>query len=331
MNQARMGLLVAAALMAVPAFAHAQKGKKPASAAETGGDAKGGAKGGDAKDGAAGTTEAAAGEQGKKEEAKPGSEGGGGDAGDVGGICQIDPSACPKNDVDITAEIPKQIYAVQQIYALRKRRFEVNPYWSFTLNDQFVSHPGPGLALNYYITNVIAVGGNFNWYRGLNQDSEFNAQTRRAARVGVPLTEFDWSGALNVTYVPMYGKFAGFGDFIFHYDAYLVAGGGVLSNRPIAVIDPDNRTFENSNIHPTANVGLGLRIFFNRWFSAILEVRDYVFFDKIENTAPLSNDPNVAKNPNTWLEDGTRLTNHVQAQIGVSLFLPFSWKYELPK
>lgn len=241
--------------------------------------------------------------------------------------CQIDPSLCIKVDYKKEAERPlsEEIYTVQQIYALRRGRFEVNPYWSLTLNDQFVSHPGPGLALNYYITNGLALGANFNYYRNLNQDSEFNAQTRRAARIAVPLTEYDYSAALNATIVPFYGKFAGFGDFIFHYDTYVVLGGGILSNKPIAVIDPDNRTF-SSKINPSGNVGVGLRIFFNRWFTAVLEVRDYIFMDKLENTT-------IAKNPkdsNTWYGD-SKLTNHVQAQLGVSVFLPFSWEYKLPK
>ena len=51
------------------------------------------------------------------------------------------------------------------------------PYLAFTLNDQFVSHHAPGLALNYYITNVLAVGLNGNLYDGLNSDSDFNFQT----------------------------------------------------------------------------------------------------------------------------------------------------------
>jgi len=59
----------------------------------------------------------------------------------------------------------------------------------------------------------------------------------------VPLTEYQWQAALNFTYVPMYGKFAGFSDFIFHYDAYVVGGVGALSTRPIPTIDPDNRSF----------------------------------------------------------------------------------------
>jgi hypothetical protein len=38
----------------------------------------------------------------------------------------------------------------------------------------------------------------------------------------------------------------------------------------------------------------------------------------------------AAQNPNTWYGD-TKLTNNVQAQLGFSIFLPFSWEYRLPK
>ena len=80
----------------------------------------------------------------------------------------------------------------------------------------------------------------------------------------------------------MYGKFAGFGDFIFHYDAYIDGGVGVIRTKPIPVIDPDNRTF-NWNTLVNFDVGIGLRIFFNRWLAAVLEVRDIMYFEKIEN------------------------------------------------
>ena len=164
-----------------------------------------------------------------------------------GGICEIDPSACPKAaDIGEAAkkEYKKEIYAVEQIYVLRYHRVELTPYWGFTLNDQFVNHTGPGLNANFYITNVFAVGLNGNFYSGLNSDSDFNFQTRRASRIAVPLTEYSWSAALNFTYVPVYGKFAGFGGFIFSYDLYATGGVGAISTRPIPVIDPDNRKFD---------------------------------------------------------------------------------------
>jgi outer membrane beta-barrel protein len=341
MNQARIGLLVIAAMLAAPSFAHAQKKKKPAAkpapaapAAPSAAPPVDAAAAGvaplppaqgpteidaDAPAGAAAPAEPAA---GGAEPAQP-------EPGDLGEICKIDPSACPTVNLADAAkkDMKEQMYAVQQIYALRYHRFEIQPAWNaITLNDQFVSHPGPVVALNYYVTNVLAVGVSGGYY--FNNDSDFNFETRRAARVAVPLTEYQWQAQLNFTYVPMYGKFAGFGDFIFHYDAYVVGGVGAISTRPIAVVDPDNRSFDWGKPKLDFNAGLGLRIFFNRWFAAVIEVRDYIFFDKLENTTVAAGD--AATDPSTWYGE-TKLTNNVQAQLGVSIFLPFSWEYRLPK
>ncbi len=206
---------------------------------------------------------------------------------------------------------------------------EVNPYFGITMNDQFVAHPGPGIAVNWYITNVLAVGVNGNFYAGLNSNSNFNLQTSRAARVGEPVTEYQWNANANFTYVPAYGKFAGFSDFIFHYDFFVLGGVGAISTRPIAVVDPDNRTFD---FKPKIafHVGGGLRIFFNRWLAATLEISDYIFFDELEN--PLIANKAQAQDSSTWLDPGgASFTNNVQAQVGLSVFLPFSWEYRLPK
>ena len=329
MKKRPIGLLVAAALCLCPAGAFAQKKGDAEAAAPADGEeaAAGEGEGGEAAEGEAGEGEVPEGELPEGE--VPGGDIGGEGLGD---ICEIDPAACPKLDFDKEAakDLNEQIYAVQQLYALRVRRVELQPYWATSLNDQFVNHPGPGLALNYYITNVLAVGANFNYYRPFNADSSFNAQVRRAARVGVPLTEYDWGAALNFTYVPAYGTFAGFGDFIFHYDAYVVGGVGAISTRPIPVIDPDNRTFD---FEPKLafNAGIGFRVFFTRWFAAILEVRDYIFSDRLENddTSVLAA-PNDPLNKDNWYGDNS-LTNAVQAQLGVAIFLPFSFEYRLPK
>ncbi len=254
----------------------------------------------------------------------------GGDSGG-GGICEIDPTACPKTgDIKKLADRPVKadVYAVQQIYALRRGRFEINPYWSQSFNDQFVSHPGPGLAVNYYLTNVLAVGINGTFYKPFNGDSDFNFENRRATRLAVPLNEYFGGYAVNFTYVPMYGKFSGFSQFIFHYDGYLVGGVGGLFTRPIAVIDPDNRKFDFE--HRIAfNVGFGLRIFLNRWFSVIGELRDYIYIEQLEaiSVAPTQQGQ---QDKNTWFGEKP-LTNNVQAQVGISIFLPFSWEYRLPK
>jgi outer membrane beta-barrel protein len=337
MKQARRWLLLAAALVLMPQAAYAQKKKpKPAPpppAAESAPPAPAPA---DADADSPGTTPAAP--AGGEATPAPGADTGGMD------VCQITPDApqcTAAKQINLGEEAKKkvnaEVYAVQQQYVIKAQRFEIQPYFAFTLNDQFVSHDAPGLALNYYITQVLAVGVNGNWYDGLNADSDFNFQNRRAARIAVPLNNYQLSGDLNFTYVPMYGKFAGFGDFIFNYDAYLVGGVGIIRTEPIAVIDPDNRKFTWNN-YVNFDIGIGVRIFFTRWLAAVAEVRDIVFFDKIEaltiapgsTTLPI-NDPNNPLNPKTWYDSGTHPTNDIQLQVGLSIFLPTSFEYRLPK
>jgi outer membrane beta-barrel protein len=326
MKQARCGLLVAAALTLLSTSAFAQGGRKPA--------------GGKPAPTAPPATAPAAGAAGAggdielDEPAKPtdqpsGDTGATGGAG--GGICEIDPSACPKQgDIGQLSkrDVRAEVYAVQQIYALRRGRFELNPYWAFSLNDQFVTHPGPGLGVNYYLTNVLAVGLTGTYYQPFNGDSDFNFNNRRATRLAVPLNEYQLAGSVNFTYVPMYGKFSGFNQFIFHYDGFITAGVGAIRSRPLAVIDPDNRKFDWQT-NAAFNLGFGLRIFLNRWFAVTTELRGFAYPELIENTTVAAT-TEQQRDPKTW-DQGKELTVGVQAQLGISVFLPFSWEYRLPK
>jgi len=334
MNKTRIGLLLAAALGVLPVPAMAQKkGVKVKVEAEAAAGDKESASVGAKADGNAEGKAAEGGGEDTGSEEPAGGEAGGEDSGGLDDICKIDPAACPTVDFDKEAkkQLNEQIFAVQQIYTLRVRRFEITPYWGFTFNDQFVSHPGPGLALNYYIWNSFAVGVNGNYYNWFNMDQQFNADVRRAARVGVPLTEYNWSAALNLTYVPLIGKFNGFGDFIFQYDAYIVAGGGFISTRPKPVFDPVFRDFDYTTKF-AGNAGIGLRIFFYRWLAAVLELRDYIYMEKLENIGSVAGMSNTARQVrSTWYDKNSTLTNAVQAQVGVSFFLPTSFEYRLPK
>jgi outer membrane beta-barrel protein len=322
MKYTPIGLLAAAALWAIPTTALAQDEEESA---------------GETTPAAAGDSAATAGEEGATEEgdadapeegAVEGEGEGEGEEAGLGDICKIDPEACPTLDMPKEAKKPldETIFAVQQRFIIKKRRFELQPFWGLSLNDQFVGHSAPGLAMNYYITEVLAIGLNGQFYQPFNTDSAFNAQVRRATRVVVPLSEYQWGAALNFTYVPANGKFAGFQNFIFHYDAYVVGGIGAISTRPIPVVDPDSRNFDwQPNV--AFNAGIGLKIFMNRWFAAVLEVRDYIFIDKMENTEI---DENAPTDESTWY-GASSLTNNVQAQVGVSVFIPFSFEYRLPK
>lgn len=225
-------------------------------------------------------------------------------------------------------EAAEEIYAVQRMYVIRDGRFELAPSLAFTVNDQFVSHPAFGVGLNYWVTNVLAVGANFLWYQGIESESDLNFSIRRSARLAVPITEYQLGAHLNFTYVPIYGKFTMFNDAIFQWDSYLVGGVGMVRTRPVAVVDPAVRSFD-FDWRIAFNAGIGIRVFLTRYLTIFGELRDYIYLEKLENLEVALGD--AREEENTWIDEEATLTNNVTVQMGVTLFFPFTFDYRYPK
>lgn len=245
----------------------------------------------------------------------------------------------------------EQIWAVQQIYALRNRRFELQPTVGVSLNDPYVSHTGLGLAANYWVTNVLAVGVNFLWFQGLNTRSDLDFRVARSARLVVPINEYQLATALNFSYVPVYGKFLMFNRFIFHWDLYVMAGVGAMRTRPIPVVDPEVRSF-NHDWRIMFNAGGGVRVFLNRWLGVVGEIRNYVYSEGLEagrigsvdrrtDERLTSNSPcegemapggtcEWRQHPSTWT-GGNAITDNVMVQVGLTVYFPFTVSYRLLK
>ena len=127
----------------------------------------------------------------------------------------------------------------------------------------------------------------------------------------------------------MYGKFAGFSDFIFHYDAYVVGGVGAISHaadRGHRSRQPQLRLYEPKIAF---NVGIGLRIFFNRWFAVDARGPRLHLHRQAREHGDRARPTRADKSH--LVRRRRSFTNNVQAQLGVSIFLPFSWEYRLPK
>ena len=229
-----------------------------------------------------------------------------------------------------TEETAEEIYAVQQIYALRLKRFELAPSAAFTLNDPFLSHPAVGLAANYWFTNVLAVGINAIWYdfgNPLERQATLTERVRRSFRLGVPITEWQVGAWANFTYVPFYGKFSAFRKFIFQWDSYILGGVGFMRTRPIPVFDVQNRTFDYE-FRVSFNVGIGLRVFVTRYLAIFTEFRNYMWLEQYEARTV---DPVNPLDPSTWEESDTDFFNNASVQVGVTIFFPFKFEYRLPK
>jgi outer membrane beta-barrel protein len=263
------------------------------------------------------------------DEAQGSGDSGSGDViGDLAGGESTDTASSGRDTPGTTQEAREEIYAVQQIYALRINRVELTPSYSATLNDPFISHNGIGLGLNYWWTNVLALGVNFIWYEGLESESDLNFYVRRSTRLAVPVNSYQFGAHLAFTYVPIYGKFSMFNEFIFQYDAYIVGGVGLMRTRPIPVIDPEVRRFD-FDIRVAFNLGIGLRVFVTRWLAIYAEIRNYMYLEQLENLE-VALGPDRA-DPATWAQSSPTFVNNVTAHIGLSIFLPFDFEYRLPR
>ena len=229
-------------------------------------------------------------------------------------------------------EIAEEIYAVQQIYALRLNRFELAPSAAFTLNDPYLKRYGLGFAMNYWFTNVLAVGVNFIWYDWgrdpLDRGTDLVPRIQNQFRLGVPINDWQFGLWANFTYVPFYGKFK-VAKKIFQWDSYLIGGVGLMRTKPIPVFDPEFRSFGwQTNV--AFNVGAGLRIFLTRYLTFFTEFRAYMWPDQFENEEV---EPDLAAraDSSTWLQSGSTFVANTSIQIGFTLFLPIKFEYRLPK
>jgi outer membrane beta-barrel protein len=225
-------------------------------------------------------------------------------------------------------EVAEEIYAVQRMYVLRNGRFELAPSLAFTVNDPYVSHPALAVGLNYWVTNVLAVGASFLWYQGIESESDLNFSVRRSTRLAVPITEYQLGAHLNFTYVPIYGKFTMFNEAIFQWDSYLVGGVGMMRTRPVAVVDPAIRSFD-FDWRVAFNAGIGLRVFVTKYFTIFGELRDYIYLEKLENLQVELGQ--ARREETTWIDQEATLTNNVTVHMGITLFFPFSFDYRYPK
>lgn len=248
--------------------------------------------------------------------------------GDLAGTGPAVDATASRDTPEHTDEAREEIYAVQQIYALRLNRVEISPSYSATLNDPFISHNGIGLGLNYWFTNVLAVGANFIWYQGLESDSDINFQVRRSTRLAVPVNQYQLGAHLAFTYVPIYGKFAMFNEFIFQYDLYVLGGVGIMRTRPLPVVDPEVRSFD-FDLRVAFNVGIGFRVFITRWLAVFAEIRDYMYLEQLESLDVALGTARV--DSSTWTQSSPAFINNVTTHLGLTFFLPFDFEYRLPR
>jgi len=216
----------------------------------------------------------------------------------------------------------QDIVVVPRKAFLKGGRVELAPFTGISVNDIMVRHYSFGADLNYFLTDVLWVGLQGQYF--------IKALTEREELVGLQfnriptLNRYLYAGALNFGYVPVYGKFAWVNSSILHWEIYASAGVGVTVSETIPR-NPGAQSFKNQILTP--NVRIGSRFFLFNWLTVNFALRDYIMPDKFEAVPNLfPNDPAMAK-----AAASSQLVNNVMVYAGVGIYLPTKFQYKTPR
>ena len=214
----------------------------------------------------------------------------------------------------------KNIVVVIRKPFLKMKRVELVPMAGVTMNDNIIRHFQLGGQLNYFLTDILAIGLEGYVYQGETR-APFELVATQARRLPT-VNEYKYGAALNFHYVPVYGKFAVLNKKLIHWEAFFTAGVGVTRSEVIER-NPAFRGFSNTLITP--NVGVSMRFFLTKYLTLSLGFRDYLFIDKFE---PTNRSPVMNATPEEAKENAdSAFINNVVFQAGLSIWFPLSFEY----
>lgn len=236
------------------------------------------------------------------------------------------PVPAAKAAADATAKekaAASDIVVIPRRSFLKAGRLELQPLTGVSINDTLIRHWAFGGDLNYFLSEVFAVG-----LQGMYFVKE---RTEREGLVGLQynristINRYLWTAALNFTYLPVYGKFSVFNKYIMHWEAYVSGGVGMTETEIIPSKPLINPTFKTMAI--TANVGTGGRLYVLDWLTFNVGLRDYVFNDKFE-PADRQEGQDIAA---VKKAAQGQFVNNVMLYLGLGFYLPPSFNYRSPR
>ncbi|MBN2361381.1 MAG: outer membrane beta-barrel domain-containing protein [Deltaproteobacteria bacterium] len=223
---------------------------------------------------------------------------------DAGGAVPAEEQAEPEETLG--KPLSERIQAVSRKIFLKKNRFELAPSAGFTVNDAFFRSYFFQLDAAYHIIEPFSVELRLG-IAPLDEKLEPVRYLRdEVSSTPIDLTRPFYLVDLSGTFTPLYGKISLFADWIWHYDLYLAAGGGLIGVWKISSVGTNQATALSN----TAMLGLGggMRGFINEWLVVHIDVRDYLY-------------PTVTQSLGF-------VQNVLVLSAGVGFFFPFGFEHE---
>lgn len=200
-------------------------------------------------------------------------------------------------DEGIDLTLQDRIKAMARKTFLKTGRFELQPSMMFTVNDPFFRSFAAAGRVSWHINEAFAleIGGGYIPPFFVQELEPVGLLRKELALINADNKLFALAD-VGLTFSPLYGKMAVFGDGIIHFDGFVSAGLGATFDNGVDVI------------HPAMNVGVGGRIFLTRWLVVRGDLRDYIY---PQEKAGIST-----------------LQNLVFVSVGLGIYFPLDFDYQ---
>lgn len=250
--------------------------------------------------------------------------------------------------------------AVRRMRVYREGRFQLQPFFAFTLQDEYARTISVGAQLQYHIFDWLGVGlwgayspDVFSIDTALTDEIKARGQTNGRNALSLPSKSYfpeqigriQWTLALQGTFIPLRGKLALFQKLFVDADFYLFAGlalagieeradvdnseqaTGPCRASPPAGANPDNNACVASQVKRAARIalaptfGAGLSVYVNRWMALQLEWRGMPFSWNTSGTDEANSNGDQFTDNKIDSDDRIFHFNHMFV-LGWSFYLP---------
>ena len=233
----------------------------------------------------------------------------------------VEAAGAPRKSWEDIVVVPRKAF-------LKKHRLEIAPFAGITLNDPLIRHYSFGGDLNYYITDVLSVGAEGQYF--IKELSERESLVGLQYYLVPTLNKLKYHYALAFGYVPGYGKFGLFNKWIVHWDLTFALGIGMIRTEIIPRAFGAT-SFTNDDI--VGHVGLGVRLFVLDWLTLGVTFRDYMYTDVFEykNRDSLADPQNVAAVKTASQNSQSQFVQNIMMFFSIGLYVPPSFSYRTPR
>lgn len=229
--------------------------------------------------------------------------------------------------------------AIRHFFELRKGRFELGPSFAFSLNRALRQAITFGLKLEYHLSDMFSVGADFGYGIGVDTGLTTELERQYADDQGTfkqlrdRFSDIQLAGDIRFAFTPISGKLGIFAKLFVWYDLYAFAAVALVNTTNKYEGDsldrkPDIATQDalSSGFRVGPAFGFGMHIFFTRFFSMGLEIKNLIYLDN-ESGGDMTrgiSDKELAMGVGTILYDGDdrQFEGHWFFGMNFTFFLP---------